>query len=166
MDEFKELNPDVKNLPEDLQKLRYDAAEKFRLETISVAKEQRDKIIENENLMNKKKENMTHYSFYDEEKIEKLKEDQERMVENIKNKQRMEMIQIVEEQYQREFINNQRKEREKKQREKEINNQKEIAEKRLLSIKENKEKAKKREDERIQNEIEIEQKIKEKKKKY
>ena len=113
MDEFKQLNPEINDLPNDLQKLRYDAAEKFRLETISVAKEQREKIIENENLKNKKKENMTHYSFYDEEKMEKLKEDQERMVENIKNKQRMEMIQIVEEQYQTEFINIQNKEREK-----------------------------------------------------
>ena len=117
MDEFKQLNPEINDLPNDLQKLRYDAAEKFRLETISVAKEQREKIIENENLKNKKKENMTHNSFYDEEKIEKYKEEQERMVENFINKQKMEIIQILEEQYQREFIYNQKK-KEKKNKEK------------------------------------------------
>ena len=56
MDEFKKKYPEVKNLSDELIKLRYDAEEKFRNETIKQAQEERNKII-NENEKNKKNEN-------------------------------------------------------------------------------------------------------------
>ena len=46
MDEFKKKYPEVKNLSDDLIQLRYDAEEKFRNDTIKQAKEERNKIIE------------------------------------------------------------------------------------------------------------------------
>lgn len=46
MEEFKELNPDVRKLSQKMQKYRYDEYDKFRNETISMVKEERQKIIE------------------------------------------------------------------------------------------------------------------------
>ena len=59
MDEFKNKYPEVKKLNEDLLKLRYDAEEKFRAETVKQAQEGRKKIIEEEEAKknNKKNEN-------------------------------------------------------------------------------------------------------------
>ena len=53
MDEFKELNPDVRHLPQDMIQFRYDAEEKYRNDSIEQVKEERKKIIEE----NKEKEN-------------------------------------------------------------------------------------------------------------
>ena len=65
MEEFKNLNPDVRHLPQDMIQFRYDAEEKYRNDSIEQVKEERKKIIEEE----KSKEN-------DEKKNEEKKEDE------------------------------------------------------------------------------------------
>ena len=48
MDKFKELNPDVRKLSQKMQKYRYDEYDKFRNETITMVKEERQKITDDE----------------------------------------------------------------------------------------------------------------------
>ena len=47
-EEFEESHPDVKSLPDDIKKLRFDALEKYRQESIQLAIDQREKIINDE----------------------------------------------------------------------------------------------------------------------
>ena len=55
MDEFKLVNPDVRHLPNDMVKFRYEAEEKYRTDSINQVKEERAKIIEEEGKKKKKK---------------------------------------------------------------------------------------------------------------
>ena len=45
MEEFEKLHPDVKSLPDDIKELRFEAVEKYRKESIQLAIDQREKII-------------------------------------------------------------------------------------------------------------------------
>jgi len=147
MEEFEDLHPDVKLLPDDIKELRFNAAEKYRKESLQLAIDQREKIINDEiKKNNENKNNMTQGNFQStgDEKMDKLLEEQKKQMEKIKNKQRQEISQIIEEQFKREQIAIQNREKEKKQKEKEMRLQKEIAEKRLLLIKEVEERAKKK----------------------
>ena len=137
MEEFEDLHPDVKLLPDDIKELRFNAAEKYRKESLQLAIDQREKIINDEiKKNNENKNNMTQGNFQStgDEKMDKLLEEQKKQMEKIKNKQRQEISQIIEEQFKREQIAIQNREKEKKQKEKEMRLQKEIAEKRLTSL--------------------------------
>ena len=48
MEEFEKLHPDVKSLPDDIKELRFEAVEKYRKESIQLAIDQREKIINEE----------------------------------------------------------------------------------------------------------------------
>ena len=48
LEEFKLVNPDVRYLPQDMIKFRYEAEEKYRNDSINQVKEERQKIIEEE----------------------------------------------------------------------------------------------------------------------
>ena len=72
MDEFKKKYPEVKNLSDDLIQLRYDAEEKFRNDTIKQAKEERNKIIEEnekEKNINKQENNNDEQSGANKQRI-------------------------------------------------------------------------------------------------
>ena len=111
MDEFKKKYPEVKNLSDELIKLRYDAEEKFRNDTIKQAQEERNKII-NENEKNKKNENKENNN-NDEQpqnkdddiaKWEKLVENEKKGIEKIKKRQRQNIESLIEEQINKELI--------------------------------------------------------------
>ena len=57
MDEFKLVNPDVRHLPNDMVKFRYEAEEKYRTDSINQVKEERAKIIEEEEKKKEEKNN-------------------------------------------------------------------------------------------------------------
>ena len=46
LEDYKIIYPDVRSLPKELQDMRYDAAEKYRNDSIEQVKEERNKIIE------------------------------------------------------------------------------------------------------------------------
>ena len=111
MDEFKKKYPEVKNLSDELIKLRYDAEEKFRNDTIKQAQEERNKII-SENEKNKKNENKENNN-NDEQpqnkddditKWEKLIENEKKGIEKIKKRQRQNIESLIEEQINKELI--------------------------------------------------------------
>jgi aspartyl/asparaginyl-tRNA synthetase len=49
LEEFKIKHPDVRALEPDMIRYRYNAAERFRIESINLLKKEREKIIEEEN---------------------------------------------------------------------------------------------------------------------
>ena len=98
MEEFEDLHPDVKLLPDDIKELRFNAAEKYRKESLQLAIDQREKIINDEiKKNNENKNNMTQGNFQStgDEKMDKLLEEQKKQMEKIKNKQRQEISQII-----------------------------------------------------------------------
>ena len=90
LEEFKLVNPDVRYLPQDMIKFRYEAEEKYRNDSINQVKEERQKIIEEEEKKNeeKKNENEKEEKNKDElgEKMEKIKEEEKKALEKIKKK--------------------------------------------------------------------------------
>ena len=82
-EDFKELNPDVRHLSQDMAKFRYDAEEKFRISSIDEVKEEREKIIQEEEEKNKDNENNTEDKSKKrndniKEKVEKVKEEEKK----------------------------------------------------------------------------------------
>ena len=113
MDDFKKKYPEVKNLSEDLIKLRYEAEEKFRNDTIKQAKEERNKIIEEnekEKNNNNKQENNNNSDEQQNNKDdeianwEKLIENEKKGIEKIKKRQRQNIESLIEEQINKELI--------------------------------------------------------------
>ena len=49
LDDYKIIYPDVRSLPKELQDMRYDAYEKYRNDSIEQVKEERNKIIQENN---------------------------------------------------------------------------------------------------------------------
>ena len=137
MDEFKKKYPEVKNLSDELIKLRYDAEEKFRNETIKQAQEERNKII-NENEKNKKNENKENNN-NDEQpqnkdddiaKWEKLIENEKKGIEKIKKRQRQNIESLIEEQINKELIIKVNEVKDQIKKEKEEEAKKELEQKR------------------------------------
>ena len=127
LEEFKNKYPETKNMEQDLVKLRYDAEEKFRNDTIILVKEERNKIIDeinkkkNENVKNEEKNNEDKDKDNDAKKWEKMIEKEKKGIEKIKKLQRQNIESLITEQINKELIIkvSEIKEQKKKEKEKE-----------------------------------------------
>ena len=119
--------------------MRYDAYEKYRNDSIEQVKEERNKIIEElekkeqeekekeeqkkENINNSGNENTAENSGEetkgdDSAKVDKLFEDQRKLIEKIKKKQKQDITAVIESQIQREITEKQNAIKEKKNKNK------------------------------------------------
>ena len=98
LEDFKLIYPDIRSLPKDLQEMRYEAAEKFRNDSIDQVKEERGKIIEEMEKREKDKLNCDDFNnfftkllnYYRKEK-NKLTNDKDELIHfwsNIENKEK------------------------------------------------------------------------------
>ena len=122
LDEFKLVNPDVRYLPQDMVKLRYDAEEKYREDSINQVKEERQNIIEAEEKKNEEKTQNNEGDKKNDElgqKMEKIKEDEQLALEKIKKRQKIDIEAMIENQINTEMMNKMNLEKERRQKEKE-----------------------------------------------
>ena len=111
-DKFKSKYPELINATEKVFQMRFEAAEKFREETIKEVKEVRNKIIEEEGKkkedtnkeMNKSTSRVGNNTDDVDKKWEKVLENEKRAIEKIKKKQRQNIESMIEEQINKELM--------------------------------------------------------------
>ena len=118
------LHPEMMNLDKDIQQYRYDHMEKYRLESINCVKEQRNKIIEEQEKTQREnksklsqKENTNPYSM--ESRMDGIIENERRAIEKIKLRQKNEIQALIETEVRSELIRNKSEMKEKRIKEKE-----------------------------------------------
>ena len=148
LEEFKSKYPEVRSLDPEMLKYRYSAAEKFRMQSINLLKKEREKIIEEENIQNTiestDKENFrkTHStsrgiggrgwtrinseSSVDENKMEKILSEQKRAIQKIKQKQRQDIQALIQSQINKEISERINTEKQRRYKEKEEENNREL----------------------------------------
>ena len=160
------LHPEIRNLPEDIKKYRYDLLEDFRKKTIEQIKEQRNLKMNKSGPDSATKENRAKTTKQEEEKnkgntseqqenkyvsktfSEKMEDMnlEKKNIEKIKKKQKQNIEYLIEQQMKAELLNKKNIEKDKKLREKEEQNKKEMEEKRIINKKIQEEKKQKRKD--------------------
>ena len=107
------MHPEMMNLDKEIQQYRYDHMEKYRLESINCVKEQRNKIIEEQDknrlenkskVSQKDKENANPYSM--ESRMDGIIENERRAIEKIKLRQKNEIQSLIETEVRSELIRN------------------------------------------------------------
>ena len=173
LEEFKVKHPDVRALEPDMIRYRYNAAERFRIESINLLKKERERIIEEEKNKKSEKNNTnsndifqntysnmskTHITTASRDKwggtntttgddmdmkMEKIFSEQKKAMMKIKQKQRQDIQNLIKSQIDRELSEKINYEKERRHKEKEEENIRE------LERKKNKKERKKKEKERI-----------------
>ena len=95
-EKFKNKYPEIKEIPKDLQKYRYDSYEQFINRTIEKVKEERKNIIDNQNGENENDENGENKKAKSNPQMEKIMKEQKETIEKIKNKQKKDIQGIIE----------------------------------------------------------------------
>ena len=154
LEEFKKTHPDVRSLDPEMLKYRYNAAEKFRIQSINLIKKEREKIIDeadeikignnNNNDLNKNmsrnmsKTHMTNLSKEKwagtntnggedmDQKMEQIFAEQKKAMMKIKQKQRLDIQALIKSQIDREISEKINNEKERRHKEKEEENNREL----------------------------------------
>ena len=190
MEEFKNRNPEIRNFEQKIIQLRYNAMEKFRLNSIEAVKKERQNIIneiKNEDSDNdvshrknityskgfssyhsqKKMKTLNNYSNNEtiDKKMEKIFADQKKAIAKIKQKQRLDIQSLIKSQIKRELSEKLTIEKERRYREKEEENIREISRKKEIKEKKLKQKELKRQSDlsKMLKEQQIKYKLKEEK---
>ena len=188
LDQYKDKNPDIRNLDQNIIQYRYNAMEKFRLKSIEDVKKERQNIIdelEYEELDNddthrknftyskgflsaqtqKKYKELNSNNNNDEmdKKMEKILYEQKKAIAKIKQKQRLDIQSLIKSQIDRELSEKLSIEKERRFREKEEENIREISRKKEIKEKKLKEKEIKRQNDlnRMLKEQQIKYRLKE-----
>ena len=102
LEEYKKQNPASFSLEQKLLQFRYDGYEKFRKDSIILVKKRRDEMIKREKNNNFRK-SKTDNSFI-VRSLERVKEDEMKAMANLKNQQRKNIKNILEEQINKELF--------------------------------------------------------------
>ena len=137
LEEFKEKYPEVRSLSPEMLKYRYNAAEKFRIQSINLIKKERQRIMEEDEVspdgLRRTLTNMsrtagsggwnkvTDTSSLPDDKMEQILMEQKKAIQKIKQKQRQDIQAMIKEQIDKEIsekvnIEKQRRQREKKKK--------------------------------------------------
>ena len=105
IEEYKSQNPSSLSLDQKMLQFRYEGYEKFRKDSINLVKKRREIIInkENENEDNKNRTVRTMNNFVSMS-LEKLREREKKAMENLKNQQKKNIKNIIEEQINKEIL--------------------------------------------------------------
>lgn len=164
MEEYKNRNKASFTIDQKMLKYRYDGFEKFRNESINLARKRRDVIIYKENINKQKNRKSKSENSFIMRSLEKMKEGEKKAMENLKNQQRKNIKSIIEDQINHEILKKVEKKNEWKQQKREEQIMKEKKEKEINKKKAEEanmnEKKKKMEEENQQKEI-FRQKIRE-----
>ena len=172
LEEFKIKHPDVRSLEPDMQKYRYNASEKFRIQTINLIKKEREKIIDeadeikigsnNNNEIykntytNMSKTHMTTQSKDKwtgtnttvgedmDQKMDQIFAEQKKAIMKIKQKQRQDIQALIKSQIDREISEKITFEKERRFKEKEEENNRELERRKYAKERKLKEKERKR----------------------
>ena len=150
VEEFKIKHPDVRSLEPEMLKYRYNAAEKFRIQSINLIKKEREKIIDEADEIKIGKDNndqnrktytnmtKTHLTSTSrekwatqttgedvDEKMEKIFSEQKKAMMKIKQKQRQDIQALIKSQIDREISEKINSEKERRHKEKEEENNRE-----------------------------------------
>jgi hypothetical protein len=169
VEEFKIKHPDVRSLEPEMLKYRYNAAEKFRIQSINLIKKEREKIIDEADEIKIGKDNndqnrktytnmtKTHLTSTSrekwatqttgedvDEKMEKIFSEQKKAMMKIKQKQRQDIQALIKSQIDREISEKINSEKERRHKEKEEENNRELERKKNLKERKLKEKERRR----------------------
>ena len=109
IEEFRNQNPSSITIDEKILKFRYEGYEKFRKDSIELVKKRREVLINKEKNGRKAERAETNFVI---RSLEKIKEGERKAMENLKNQQKKNIKNIIEEQINREIL----KKAEKKKR--------------------------------------------------
>ena len=146
LEEFKSKYPEVRSLDPDMIKYRYNAAEKFRIQSINLLKKERQRIIEEEDhiptgeTMRNTATNMSktmgtgrwtkgsgeQTPIYNDEKMEQILSEQKKAIQKIKQKQRQDIQALIKSQIDKEISEKINIEKERRHKEKEEENNREL----------------------------------------
>ena len=164
LEEFKSKYPEIRSLDPEMIKYRYNAAEKFRIQSINLLKKERQRIIEEEEngptgeTMRNTITNMSRTAGIggwskgtmgfnqtsDDEKMEQILSEQKKAIQKIKQKQRQDIQALIKSQIDKEISEKVNIEKERRQREKEEENNRELERIKLEKERKLKQKEKKR----------------------
>ena len=164
LEEFKSKYPEIRSLDPEMIKYRYNAAEKFRIQSINLLKRERQRIIEEEEngqtgeTLRNTLTNMSRTAgtggwtkgalgfnqTSDDEKMEQILSDQRKAIQKIKQKQRQDIQALIKSQIDKEISEKINIEKERRQREKEEENNRELERMKLEKERKLKQKEKKR----------------------
>ena len=152
LEEFKSKHPDVRSLDADMVKFRYNAAEKFRIQSINLIKKEREKIMDEANDIKIGKDNndqnrvtytnmsKTHVTTTSkdkwggattitgddvDQKMEQIFSEQKKAIMKIRQKQRQDIQALIKSQIEREISEKINSEKERRHKEKEEKNNRE-----------------------------------------
>ena len=160
LEEFKEKYPEVRSLSPEMLKYRYNAAEKFRIQSINLIKKERQRIMEEDEVspdgLRRTLTNMsrtagsggwnkvTDTSSLPDDKMEQILMEQKKAIQKIKQKQRQDIQAMIKEQIDKEISEKVNIEKQRRQREKEEENMKELERMKLEKERKLKQKEKRR----------------------
>ena len=154
IEEFKSQNPTLFNLEEKLLQFRFEGYEKFRNESIELVRKKREEIINKENDEDYTPSITKNGNYFFIRSIKKMKEDEKKMIEKFKKRQKNNLRNIIEQQINRELLIKSEKKKEWKQQKREEE---------LMKIKKENEIVKKKEEEELnERKKRIEEEIKKK----
>jgi hypothetical protein len=119
IEEYKNRNKDSFTMDQKVLKYRYDGFEKFRNESINLARKRREIIIYKENANTQKSRKSKSENSFIMRSLEKMKEGEKKAMENLKNQQRKNIKSIIEDQINHEILKKVEKKNEWKQQKRE-----------------------------------------------
>ena len=159
LEEFKSKYPEIRSLDPDMIKYRYNAAEKFRIQSINLLKKERQRIIDgdeipqNEDNFRKTVTSMSKTGGFNrignvelstDEKMEQILKEQKKAIHKIKQKQRQDIQALIKLQIDKEISEKINIEKQRRQKEKEEENNRELEKMRMDKERKLKQKEKKR----------------------
>jgi hypothetical protein len=160
LEEFKEKYPEVRSLSPEMLKYRYNAAEKFRIQSINLIKKERQRIMEEDEVspdgLRRTLTNMsrtagsggwnkvTDTSSLPDDKMEQILMEQKKAIQKIKQKQRQDIQALIKLQIDKEISEKIKIEKQRRQKEKEEENNRELEKIRIEKERKFKQKEKKR----------------------
>ena len=159
LEEFKLKYPEIRSLDPDMIKYRYNAAEKFRIQSINLLKKERQRIIDgdeisqNEDNFKKTVTSMSKTGGFNkggnvelttDEKMEQILKEQKKAIHKIKQKQRQDIQALIKMQIDKEISEKINIEKQRRQKEKEEENNRELEKIRVEKERKLKQKEKKR----------------------
>ena len=116
IEEFRNQNPSTITIDEKILKFRYEGYEKFRKDSIELVKKRREVLINKEKNGRKAERAETNFVI---RSLEKIKEGERKAMENLKNQQKKNIKNIIEEQINREILKKAEKKKEWRQQKRE-----------------------------------------------